>query len=159
MVSALEELGLTNCFDSVHGSSAGAAAGAYFVAGQAALGTRIFFEDLNDQRFISPSRVLRFAPIMDTAYLVDYVMDKIKPIDFKEIQLNSGKLNIVCTDIDAGRSIIYNDFDEYEHYKDVLRASVTLPFIAGRPQEIDGRRLMDAVMALTLQLEVLDKIE
>ena len=45
MVSALEERALLRCFDSVHGSSAGACAGAYFVAGQARLGTRIFYED------------------------------------------------------------------------------------------------------------------
>ena len=33
MVGALEERGFLDCFDSIHGSSAGACAGAYFLAG------------------------------------------------------------------------------------------------------------------------------
>ncbi|MEL6377285.1 MAG: patatin-like phospholipase family protein, partial [Pseudomonadota bacterium] len=38
MVSAIEDLGLTHMFDSVHGSSAGAAAGAFLACGQANFG-------------------------------------------------------------------------------------------------------------------------
>src|SRR5579871_2481947 len=47
MVSALEELGLVTAFDAVYGSSAGAINAAYFLAGQARLGTTIYFEDIN----------------------------------------------------------------------------------------------------------------
>jgi predicted patatin/cPLA2 family phospholipase len=53
MVAALEQLGLLDIFDVVYGSSAGAIAGAYFLAGQARYGTTIFYERLNNSRFIN----------------------------------------------------------------------------------------------------------
>ena len=58
MVSALEELGLVDTFDAVYGSSAGAINAAYFLAGQAAFGTTIYVEDINNRRFISLARML-----------------------------------------------------------------------------------------------------
>ena len=50
MVTAIQELGLTGCFDTIHGSSAGACAGAYLMTDQARLGTSIFYEDINNSR-------------------------------------------------------------------------------------------------------------
>ncbi|MEL7116576.1 MAG: patatin-like phospholipase family protein [Pseudomonadota bacterium] len=143
MVSAIEDLGLTHCFDSVHGSSAGGAACAYLVAGQAKLGTRIFYEDLNDRRFINMRRMWRLQPIMDKAFLVDHVMDKIKPIDFNAIQRSGTRLHIVCTDIDAGEAQVFAHFASYPDYREILKASIALPFIAGRPVHVHGKRLMD----------------
>ena len=40
----------------VYGSSAGAINAAYFLAGQAAVGTTIYYEDINNSRFINPWR-------------------------------------------------------------------------------------------------------
>ena len=45
MVTALEHLALRDVFDAVYGASAGAMNGAYFVAGQAAYGTTIYYEN------------------------------------------------------------------------------------------------------------------
>ena len=52
MVVALEQLGCSRCFDAVYGSSAGAINGAFFVAGQAGLGTTIYYENINHREFI-----------------------------------------------------------------------------------------------------------
>src|SRR5437762_13550 len=49
MVTALEYLQLLNVFDSVYGSSAGAFNGAFFVANQAAYGTTIYYENINNE--------------------------------------------------------------------------------------------------------------
>ena len=46
-VVALEHLGLTDVFDHVYGTSAGVMNASYFVAGQARLGIRIYYEDMN----------------------------------------------------------------------------------------------------------------
>src|SRR6476620_3724661 len=81
MVAALETLGLTNAFDAVYGSSAGAINGAYFLAGQARLGTRIYFEDINNARFIDLRRALAGRPIVDLGYLLDEVAVRRKPLD------------------------------------------------------------------------------
>src|SRR5437667_3879965 len=49
---ALEELGLTEVFDEVYGASAGAVNAAYFLAGQAACATTIYYQKINNTRFI-----------------------------------------------------------------------------------------------------------
>src|ERR671927_210836 len=49
---ALEDLGLTEAFDEVYGASAGAVNAAYFLAGQAAYATTIYYQKVNNTRFI-----------------------------------------------------------------------------------------------------------
>ena len=56
MVSALEDLGYVHAFDAVYGASAGAINAAYFLAGQARLGTTIYHEDINNRQFIDLRR-------------------------------------------------------------------------------------------------------
>ena len=81
MVSALEHLGMTHAFDAVYGSSAGAINGAYFLAGQANLGTTIYSEDINNRRFIDMRRPLTGRPIVDLGFLIDDVATRLKPLD------------------------------------------------------------------------------
>ena len=46
-VVALEHLGLTDLFDHVYGTSAGVMNASYFLAGEARLGIRVYYEDMN----------------------------------------------------------------------------------------------------------------
>src|SRR5947199_6596933 len=48
----LEDLGMTPVFDEVYGASAGAVNAAYFLAGQAAYATTIYYQKINNTRFI-----------------------------------------------------------------------------------------------------------
>src|SRR5215510_3474190 len=48
----LEELAMTHAFDEVYGASAGAVNAAYFLSGQAALATTIYYQKINNTRFI-----------------------------------------------------------------------------------------------------------
>jgi len=73
MLSALEDLGYLGSFDAVYGSSAGAINAAYFVAGQASLGTTIYYEDINNTAFIRLGRAAAGRPIVDLGYLLDDV--------------------------------------------------------------------------------------
>lgn len=153
MVSALEDLGLTAVFDSVHGSSAGAAAAAYFAVGKANLGTRLYYEDLNDGRFISRFGPISGRPILDTSFLVDYAMVEKKPFDFLTLQNGRPRLFVVTTDIDRGTSYIANDFRDYSHYRQIMKASITLPLIAGRAAKVDNRRLLDGGLLQQIALK------
>src|SRR5947208_11439555 len=49
---ALEELGMTEVFDEVYGGSAGAVNAAYFLAGQAAYATTLYYQKINNTRFL-----------------------------------------------------------------------------------------------------------
>ena len=49
---ALEDLSMTNVFDEVYGASAGALNAAYFLAGQAAYATSIYYQKINNTRIL-----------------------------------------------------------------------------------------------------------
>jgi len=85
MVSALESFGLTDAFDAVYGSSAGAINAAYFLAGQATLGTRIYYEDINNTSFIRLGRAAAGRPIVNLSYLLDDVARSRKRLDVARI--------------------------------------------------------------------------
>ena len=101
---AMEELGLTEAFDEVYAESAGAINGSYFLAGQAALGSRIYFEDIANHRFINPFRVRR---ILDLDFLVDDVMVRAKPLDAKRVVQSRSRLLVSLTNAaDGGRRVV-----------------------------------------------------
>ena len=81
MLSGLESLDLLSCFDAVYGTSAGALAGAYFVAGQMRFGTTTFYEDVNNRWFIDLFRLIRGQPVMDLDFIFENVMTDRKPLD------------------------------------------------------------------------------
>jgi predicted patatin/cPLA2 family phospholipase len=153
MVTALEARGLLGCFDSIHGSSAGACAGAYFLAGQARLGTRIYYEDINNKRFINLWRPWIGRPTMNTHFLIDHVMRVDKPLDVSRILATRDVLHIVATDADSGEGRVYNRFRDAEHFFSVLKGSITIPVIAGAPVEVDGIRLVDGGVVQQIALE------
>jgi predicted patatin/cPLA2 family phospholipase len=152
MVSALEERGLARCFDSIHGSSAGACAGAYFVAHQARLGTRIYYEDINNRKFIDIRRVLLGRPIMNTHFLIDHVMRLNKALDVDRILSQPGLLHIVATDANSAEARRYAQFRDVEHFFAVLKGTITIPIIAGPPIKVDDIELIDGGMIQQIAL-------
>jgi predicted patatin/cPLA2 family phospholipase len=147
MVSALEDLGLLNCFDSIYGSSAGACAGAYFLAGQAKFGTRIYYEDINNKSFIDIWRGLIGRPIMSTAFLIDHVMRVNKPLNVDEIRRHPGVLHIVATKASTGEPVVYSRFSDTEDFFRKLKASISIPVIAGRGVMIGSELIFDGGMS------------
>jgi predicted patatin/cPLA2 family phospholipase len=157
MVSALEELGLTNAFDAVYGSSAGAICGAYFLAGQAGLGARIFSEDINNRRFASRTRTLSTSPIVDLDYLVDDVMVNVKPLDTARVLASHTPLTVVATDVAAATKALLRDFADGDDLRAALRAGATMPIIAGPPHLFRGRRYFDASLTEPIPLPSADE--
>ena len=99
MVWALEDLGYTHAFDAVYGSSAGAINSAYFLAGQAAVGTTIYYEDINNRSFINLSRPLRGRPIVNLGFLLDDVARNRKRLDVDRVLQSRTPLSVLATDI------------------------------------------------------------
>jgi predicted patatin/cPLA2 family phospholipase len=147
MVSALEDLGLTSAFDAVYGSSAGAINAAYFLAGQAKLGTTIYYEDINNRRFIDLRRPLRGQPIVDLGYLLDEVAQQRKPLMTARVLDAESPLSVMATDVDAESAYALRQFQSPAALFSALRAGATMPVIAGGPRDIEGRRLLDASLS------------
>ncbi len=147
MVSALEALGFGGVFDVVYGSSAGAINAAYFLAGQARLGTTIYHEDINNRQFIDVRRALRGRPIVDLGFLIDEVMAHRKPLDVDRVLGSPTPLTVLATDVLAEAAFVMRTFRDGHDLRAALRASATMPVVAGPPAEFLGRRLLDASLS------------
>ncbi|HUL75601.1 MAG TPA: patatin-like phospholipase family protein [Vicinamibacterales bacterium] len=147
MVSALEALGLTHAFDAVYGSSAGAINAAYFLAGQASLGTTIYYEDINNRRFIDLSRALVGRPIVNLSYLLDDVAATRKRLEAERVVASASPLTVLATDVRAQRSTALRGFRDRAQLIAALRASATMPVVAGPPVEYEGRAFLDASLS------------
>jgi predicted patatin/cPLA2 family phospholipase len=144
MVSALEHLGLTHAFDAVYGSSAGAINGAYFLAGQAALGTGIYSEDINNRSFIDLARPLSRRPIVDLGFLMNDVARHRKPLEFARTLASSSPLVVMATDVETATRASLRQFADAESLFLALRAGATMPVVAGPPVVYGGRSYLDA---------------
>jgi len=147
MVVALEQLGWLACFDAVYGSSAGAMNGAYFVAGQAALGATIYHDDINRRAFIDLLRPLRGRPILDLDFLVDEVMRKQKPLDTARVIASTVPLIALATDAQTGRRHLFRDFADSRDLLRALRAGATMPIFAGPPFPHRRGHYFDALLS------------
>ncbi len=156
MIMALEELGLTRAFDAVYGSSAGAICGAYFLAHQAALGARIYSEDINNRRFASRARGLAGRAIINLDYLVHDVMVTRKPLDVAAVLTGETPLFVLATDVASGDIARLCDFATGDELRAALRAGATMPIVAGGPYPFRGRRYFDASVTEPIPLQSAD---
>ena len=147
MVSALESFGLTDAFDAVYGSSAGAINAAYFLAGQATLGTRIYYEDINNTAFIDFARAVRGRPIVDLGFLLDDVAIHRKPLDTARVIACASPLAVVATDVDSQQAVALRNFATARDLVAALRAGATMPVVAGPPQRVGEQRYLDASLS------------
>jgi predicted patatin/cPLA2 family phospholipase len=147
MVTGLEEMGLAGAFDAVYGSSAGAINAAYFLAGQAAVGTTIYYEDINTRDFIDHWRPLRGQPIVDLSFVIDEVMTRRKPLDVARVLASPSPLSVLATDVVTGRSAALSGFTSAADLFSALRAGATMPVVAGTPFAHRESRYVDASLA------------
>jgi predicted patatin/cPLA2 family phospholipase len=147
MTGAIEQLGLLNAFDEVHGASAGAFNAAFFLAGQAGYLATLYQHGFGDPRFVSVMRALRGGPALDLDYVIDHVWTRQRPLRFGTII--SSEIALHCTATNADRASIVDlcDLDTEEQIRCALRASGRLPWLAGPPVEFRGMRLLDATLA------------
>jgi predicted patatin/cPLA2 family phospholipase len=156
MVSALEELGLVDAFDAVYGSSGGALNGAYLLAGQAAIGTTIYYENINNEKFISFARTFSSRPVIDIDFLVWHVMQHEKPLDTAAVLASPIPLFIVTSDVDSGERSVVKATDA-DHLLQMLRAGATMPIMAGPPASVGGARYWDALLTEPVPIPVADE--
>ncbi|UPK34993.1 patatin-like phospholipase family protein [Bradyrhizobium sp. 186] len=144
MVAALETLGLRDCFDLVCGSSAGAIAGAYFVAGQARYGATIFYENINNKNFVDLRRLVGPKPVVSLEFLLDTVCISQKPLRFDRILQGDLPLYVVASSLNEKKAVMFGDFDGQQELIEALRGSARIPFFAGPPVPFRGDHLLDA---------------
>jgi predicted patatin/cPLA2 family phospholipase len=147
MTSALEQLGLREAFDEVHGASAGAFNAAFFLAGQAAYLTALYLYGFGDPRFVSVVRALRGGPALDMDYVISDVWTDQRPLRFDAIHSSGVELHCTATDADRAEIVDLTGLRDDDEIRCALRASGRLPWLAGPPVRFRDRRLLDATLA------------
>jgi len=148
MTAAIEQLGLRDAFDEVHGASAGAFNGAFLLAGQAGYLTALYPHGFGDPSFVNFRETLRGRrPIFDMDYVIGEVWRHQRPLGVDAI-LDSGiELHCTATDVDSATIVDLTDLRDGEDIRCAMRASARLPWLAGPPVAFRGRRWLDATLA------------
>jgi len=146
MVVALQRLGLIDVFDAVYGSSAGAMNGAYLLARQALFGTTIYYEDINNARFVDFRRVVRGRPILNLDYLVGEVMNERKRLDVDAVAGSAVPLKVLATHVPSGERHVFSSWDGRDDFLRSLRAGASMPIVAGPPYRYRGEPYWDALL-------------
>ena len=141
MCVALERAGLMPAFDRVYGCSSGALAGCYAAAGQAELWARSF-EDAACRAFIDPRRALRRRPVLDLEYLFGTVCGSRRPLSAAGMA-QGPELRTVAVTADTGEQRVLAGFADPAEALAAVRASCTIPLVAGGPTAFRGEPLVD----------------
>jgi predicted patatin/cPLA2 family phospholipase len=146
MACALERLDLLEAFDAVYGASAGAVNGAFFVARQAVYGTPLYWENINNRRFINYLRLGSGNPVLSLDFLLGHVMVNEKTLDWQAALAGPVPLKAVAVSLEPMEAVLLTAFGSRGELFDALRASATIPLVAGPPTEIGRRRYIDGGM-------------
>ncbi|HEX3711874.1 MAG TPA: patatin-like phospholipase family protein [Trebonia sp.] len=144
MALALHELGLTNAFDAVYGASAGAITGAWLLSSTPE-GLRGWADPDYARTLIRWSALLRGRPVVDVRTLVEVVYQTEFPMDFASVLASPVEYHPLGTDAVTGESTDLRPFiATAAELRLALRASASLPFLAGPPVQLRDRRFYDA---------------
>jgi predicted patatin/cPLA2 family phospholipase len=147
MALALHELGVVSAFDAVYGSSAGALTGAWLLSSEPER-LRGWADPDYAKTLIRWSSLLRGRPVVDVRTLVEEVYQTEFPMDFASILASPIEYHPLGTDAETGESTDLRPFLVGPvELRLALRASASLPFLAGPPVELGGRRFYDAGVA------------
>jgi predicted patatin/cPLA2 family phospholipase len=151
MTITIEQLGLLPLFDAVYGSSAGALSGAWLLCGRAESTMHAWWDPTIMRGTIDLRRALRRQPVVDTRFLVHTVYTEIMPMGFREILDSTVEFHPIATDALTGAAVdLQPQIRDQASLQAALRASTAMPFLAGEPIEIGGRRFVDAGLSETI---------
>jgi predicted patatin/cPLA2 family phospholipase len=155
-VATLIEYGLTNAFDHVIGSSAGALHGAYYLAQDQETMRHTYTDDLTNKNFVN---VLRLDKKVDIDYLVDMVLKHKRPINMDKLLQAKSKLHILLTDAKTGKKVVMSNHKKFAEIYEELRATSALPLLYDKRVLVQGNYYIDGGVADLLPIDVAVKLK
>jgi predicted patatin/cPLA2 family phospholipase len=143
MAGAIEELGLTGCFDLVVGTSAGALNGAALLAGVANGCAHEYADGFAGREFINPARLLLGRPAVNVEFTLDYSSTALDASRHARAIASGVELHCVATDVATARPAALTGMSTLDDLRGALLATSRLPWVGGRPVEFRGRRWLD----------------
>jgi len=150
----LEELGMTEVFDEVYGASAGAVNAAYFLAGQASYATTIYYQQINNTRFI---RRFWHRKIVDIDDLFDSIIAGQHPLRIEKVLAARSQFFITIADASTGEAFLGHAQTSQTPLLTLLKATTAMPLLYNGIIAVDGRDCFDG--GLINPLPVLEAIE
>jgi predicted patatin/cPLA2 family phospholipase len=152
MVTALQQLGLTSAIDVIVGTSAGALAGAFLLAGQPGMGTSLYYEELIGRDWLDYTRALHREPPIGLDWLIDDVMSGEKALDWQRVIASPTPLYAVASQLPDYEPALLGPFASVDALRDGLRASARIPVISGGPVVIGGKKYIDGSLSQGIPL-------
>jgi predicted patatin/cPLA2 family phospholipase len=153
---ALDFLGLTDVFDLIYGSSAGAINAAYFLAHQIAYGVAVYYQLINNRQFVNLARLLDPRPsakVVNMDFLFDEVIAKARPLDVERVRSSPTELYASVTDKADGAGSLFSSKDLALDLRTLLKASSAIPVYYNQPVSLVGRQYIDGSVANALPIE------
>lgn len=154
MTAAIEQLGLTNSFDEVHGASAGAFNAAFLIADQASYLTGLYQHGFGNPTFVSARRVLRGGALFNMNYVVNEVWRTQRPLHTERILQSPIELHCTATDVETAKVVDLTELRNDAEIRTAMLASARLPWLAGAPVAFRGRMFFDATLAESIPVHV-----
>lgn len=151
MAHALDDAGLGGCFDVVYGSSAGAFVGAALLLNDGRGSAHIFFEDMASRAFIDARRLGTRRPMVSLDHLLDVIMVDTKPMPWERLRDLRTPLHVIATDVADLTAHVLQPTTVPE-WKAAMRATASIPLLAGKPVELHGRRWIDGSVSEPLPI-------
>lgn len=151
---ALEEMGVSHIFDSIYTVSSGFPTGSYFLTNQSKVLVSALHNELASAEFLNFFRLWK---ILDTDYLIDLMKNK-KKLDVKKMLNNPTKLYAGLFDPKKNQ-VEYLEIHDYaeEEYFDLLRASISVPYLCPGDAHVRGVLYEDMPFKQTYHLNHLQK--
>lgn len=141
---ALEHLGLSDVFDEIYATSAGAMNSSYFLSAQASFGIRIYYEDMAKGRVINPWRLWK---VLDLDRIFDHIVGRERALRVDAVQSSRTHLFAAVLDADTGESWLVDTRATRTPLLTVLKACTAVPVVYNGSVVVDGRRCIDAGVA------------
>ncbi len=138
---ALARLGLTQAFDEVFATSAGAMNAAYFLSGQPDLGISIYYDELATSTFIRP---WRFWKILDVDLVFNHIVTVAKPLNLDALTRAATRCLIAMIDRTHAEPLLIDLQRSPSPPLDILKAATAIPVLYNRTVPlVEAGRCMD----------------
>jgi predicted patatin/cPLA2 family phospholipase len=154
MTAAIEQLGLTTCFDEIHGASAGAFNAAFLIAGQASYLTGLYQHGFGNPRFVSARNLVRGKSLFNMDYIVNEVWRTQRPLRTDRILSSEIELHCTATDVETAAIVDLTGLRDDGEIRAAMLASARLPWLSGAPVTFRERQLFDATIAEAIPVHV-----
>ena len=151
MALGLHKLGLGASFDAAYGSSAGTLNAMWLISDRVQDGIPTWTDPALVNELISRRRIIGSRPIVDVESLIEKRYEQLSPGLFAAVLGTSTELHPVATEVVTGAAVdLHSEITDEASLRRVIRASATLPVLAGAPVEIAGRRYLDAGLSAAI---------